>query len=110
MQRTLVGLSKIWLVGGSFSQCMGEYGGRDSQEKDKGSMGEELPRKKKIPYVVEGTPVMPLPTRANPVLCCNRIKIKHGLPTSSPVHLFPIRGKRKREPGTLQIRDQNLPK
>ena len=85
-------------------------GGGTPKKKAKGSMGEELPRKKKIPYVVEGTPVMPLPTRANPVLCCNRIKMKHGLPTSSPVHLFPIRGKRKREPGTLQIRDQNLPK
>ena len=30
--------------------------------------------------------------------------------TSSPVHLFSIRGKRKRGPGTLQARDQNLPK
>ena len=31
-------------------------------------------------------------------------------PTSSPAHLFVIRGKRKRGPGTLQTRDQNLPK
>ena len=26
-----------------------------------------------------GTPIKPLPTRANPVLCCNRIKKKHEL-------------------------------
>ena len=32
------------------------------------------------------------------------------LPTSSLAHLFAIRGKRKRGPGTLQTRDQNLPK
>ena len=30
--------------------------------------------------------------------------------TSSPAHLFSIRRKRKRGPGTLQTRDQNLPK
>ena len=30
--------------------------------------------------------------------------------TSSPAHLFSIRGRRKRGPGTLQTRDQNLPK
>ena len=30
--------------------------------------------------------------------------------TSSPAHLFAIRGRRKRGPGTLQTRDQNLPK
>ena len=29
--------------------------------------------------------------------------------SSSPAHLFAIRGKRKRGPGTLQTRDQNLP-
>ena len=28
---------------------------------------------------VEGTPIMPLPTSANPCLCCNRIKKKHEL-------------------------------
>ena len=28
---------------------------------------------------VESTPSMPLPTRANPGLCCNRIKKKHEL-------------------------------
>ena len=28
---------------------------------------------------------------------------------SSPAHLFAIRGRRKRGPGTLQTRDQNLP-
>ena len=33
-----------------------------------------------------------------------------NIPTSSPKHLFAIRGKRKRGPGTLQTRDQNLPK
>ena len=27
------------------------------------------------------------------------------VPTSSPAHLFAIRGKRKRDPGTLQTRD-----
>ena len=32
------------------------------------------------------------------------------LATSSPAHLFAIRGKQKRGPGTLQTRDQNLPK
>ena len=32
------------------------------------------------------------------------------LPTSSLAHLFAIRGKRKRGPGTLQTRDQNFPK
>ena len=26
-----------------------------------------------------GTPIMPLPTKANPGLCCNRIKKKHEL-------------------------------
>ena len=31
-------------------------------------------------------------------------------PTLSPAHLFVIRGKRKRDPKTLQTRDQNLPK
>ena len=30
--------------------------------------------------------------------------------TSSPAHLFAIRGRPKRGPGTLQTRDQNLPK
>ena len=87
-----------------------------------GVWGEGLPRKrqrgvwgrnsleKRKYLVVEGTPVMPLPTTANPVLCCNRIKMKYELPTLSPAHLFPIRGKRKRGPGTLQTRDQNLPK
>ena len=33
-----------------------------------------------------------------------------GWAASSPVHLFAIRGRRKRGPGTLQTRDQNLPK
>ena len=33
MQRTWGGLLKIWWGGQSFSQCMGEYGGRDSLEK-----------------------------------------------------------------------------
>ena len=28
---------------------------------------------------VGGTPIMPLPTRANTGLCCNRIKKKHQL-------------------------------
>ena len=28
---------------------------------------------------VGGTPIMPLPTRANTGLCCNRIKKKHEL-------------------------------
>ena len=28
---------------------------------------------------VGGTPITPFPTRANPGLCCNRIKKKHGL-------------------------------
>ena len=32
------------------------------------------------------------------------------LSTSSPAHLFAIRGRRKRGPGTLQTRDENLPK
>ena len=32
------------------------------------------------------------------------------LPTSFPPHLFAIRGKWKSGPGTLQTRDQNLPK
>ena len=32
------------------------------------------------------------------------------LSTSSPANLFAIRGKRKRGPGTLQTRDQYLPK
>ena len=31
-------------------------------------------------------------------------------PSSSPAHLFTVRGRRKRGPGTLQTRDQNLPK
>ena len=31
-------------------------------------------------------------------------------PTSSPAHLFAIRGRRERGPGTLHTRDQNLPK
>ena len=35
-------------------------------------------RDKKI-HGVGGTPIMPLPTRANPGLCCNRIKKKHEL-------------------------------
>ena len=30
--------------------------------------------------------------------------------TSSSAHLFAIRGRQKRGPGTLQTRDQNLPK
>ena len=30
-------------------------------------------------HVVGGTPIMPLPTRANPGLCCNRIKKKQEL-------------------------------
>ena len=30
--------------------------------------------------------------------------------TSSPAHLFAISGRRKRGPGTLKTRDQNLPK
>ena len=30
-------------------------------------------------YGVGGTPIMPLPTRVNPGLCCNRIKKKHDL-------------------------------
>ena len=30
--------------------------------------------------------------------------------TSSPAHLFAIRERRKRGPGTLQTRDQNFPK
>ena len=30
--------------------------------------------------------------------------------SSSPAHLFAIRERRKRGPGTLQTRDQNLPK
>ena len=33
---------------------------------------------KKI-HGMEGTPIIPLPTRANPALCCNRIKKKHEL-------------------------------
>ena len=33
---------------------------------------------KKI-HGVGGTPIMPLPTRANPSLCGNRIKKKHKL-------------------------------
>ena len=33
----------------------------------------------------------------------------YGLSISSPAHLFAIRGKRKRGPGALQTRDQNLP-
>ena len=37
-------------------------------------------------------------------------KMAQKCPTSSPAHLFAIRGKRKRGPGTLQTRDQNLPK
>ena len=38
-------------------------------------------------------------------------KINHHLccTTSTPVHLFAIRGRRKRGLGTLQTRDQNLP-
>ena len=35
---------------------------------------------------------------------------KKDLATSSPAHLFAIRGRQKRSPGTLQTRDQNLPK
>ena len=30
-------------------------------------------------YRVGGTPIMPFPTRANPGLCCKRIKKKHEL-------------------------------
>ena len=33
-----------------------------------------------------------------------------SFPTPSPAHLFPVRGRRKRGPGTLQTRDQNFPK
>ena len=32
------------------------------------------------------------------------------VPTSSPAHLFAIRGRRKRGPVTLQTCDQHLPK
>ena len=39
-----------------------------------------------------------------------RRKEKCQEPSSSPAHLFAIRGRRKRGPGTLQTRDQNLPK
>ena len=35
MQRTWGGLFKNWWGGGSFNQCMGKYGGRDSLEKGK---------------------------------------------------------------------------
>ena len=36
-------------IGGSFSQCMGEYGEKDSLQKEKeGIWGDGLPRKRKI--------------------------------------------------------------
>ena len=45
---------------------------------------------------------------------CNNNKFKIFAPTwhdatSSPAHIFAIRGRRKIGPGTLQTRDQNLP-
>ena len=36
-------------------------------------------RRGKKNHGVGGTPIMPHPTRANPGLCCNRIKKKHEL-------------------------------
>ena len=43
------GLFKNWWRGGSFSQCMGERGVKDSLEKGKeGIWGKGLPRKRKI--------------------------------------------------------------
>ena len=53
---------------------MRKYGGRESLEKGKGGVWGG----KKI-HGVGSTPIMAFPTRANPGLCCNRIKKKHGL-------------------------------
>ena len=39
MQKTWGGLFKNWWGGGSFSQCMGEYGGRTPSKKEKGEYG-----------------------------------------------------------------------
>ena len=49
---------------GVASALMGEEGGWEGVKKIHG---------------VGGTPIMPLPTRANPSLCGNRIKKKHKL-------------------------------
>ena len=40
----------------------------------RGGVGED----QKI-HGVDGTPIMPLPSRAKPGLCCNRVKKKHEL-------------------------------
>ena len=44
------------------------------------------------------------------IVSCNSQIVLYFYPTSSLAHLFAIRGRRKRGPGTLQTRDQNLPK
>ena len=69
-----------------------------------------------IGHILAGCPQMSsrfyLPLRHDEVantFLYSHIK-KYSPANSSPVHLVAIRGRRKRGPGTLQTRDQNLPK
>ena len=69
---------------------------------------ESLSWKEHIKYLVENKLALGSTYRTNLKKLCSQQK--HAIQTtSSPAHLFSIRGKRKRGPGTLQTRDQICP-